>query len=135
MKKAIAVLAAIITLAAAPIGASADANPWTDAELAAIARTLSGECYDDKAEDKRLVCEVILNRASAGGFGDGVIGVVTKKKQFAGYWDPSREVSEDDLAVAKKALEEWHEGGCAALSEWLFFSRGANRENEFRKVF
>jgi spore germination cell wall hydrolase CwlJ-like protein len=134
MKKLAAVLAAILALALA-LPASADANPWTDAELAAIARTLSGECYDDKAEDKRLVCEVILNRTSTCGFGDGVIGVVTKKKQFAGYWNPSRETSENDIAVAKKALEEWHEGGCAALSEWLFFSRGANRENEFREEY
>ena len=31
--------------------------------------TLAGECYEDKEQDKRLVCEVILNRVSAGNFG------------------------------------------------------------------
>ena len=67
--------------------------PWTEEDVLAIARTLSGECYEDKTQDKRLVAEVIVNRVSAGHFGDTVIDVVTSPYQFVGYWNPSREIS------------------------------------------
>ncbi len=108
---------------------------WTQEELDAVARTLAGECYDDKEHDKRLVCEVILNRVSDGGFGNTVIDVLTAKYQFAGYWSQSRPVSENDYAVAEQALKDWYANGCQPLSEYLFFAAGPNRENEFRKEF
>lgn len=56
------------------------ANPWKDGELDAIAFTLAGECYDQMVEDKRRVCEVILNYVSDGRFGNSVIEVLTAKK-------------------------------------------------------
>lgn len=109
---------------------------WTKEELRAIARTLAGECYDDKPEDKRRVCEVILNRVSDGRFGGGtIIEVLTAKNQFAGYWKQSRSVSENDLEVAEKALSDWYENDCAPLSEYLFFCAGDNRENVFRSEY
>lgn len=89
-------------------------KPWTDEELSLMARTLSGECYEDKELDKRRVCEVI-----------------TAPNQFQGYWRPSRPVSENDLAVAEQTLEDWYENGCKALSPYLYFSAGGNRENTF----
>lgn len=108
---------------------------WTQDDVLAIARTLSGECYEDKPHDKRLVAEVIVNRVSAGDFGGTVIEVVTSPHQFSGYWNPSREISENDIEIATETLRDWYAGGCAALSEWLFFTAGSNRENNFRKEF
>ena len=106
-------------------------KPWTDEELSLMARTLSGECYEDKELDKRRVCEVILNRVSDGRFGDSICEVITAPNQFQGYWRPSRPVSENDLAVAEQTLEDWYENGCKALSPYLYFSAGGNRENTF----
>lgn len=110
-------------------------NPWTAEEVEAMALTLAGECYEDKRQDKRLVCEVILNRVSSDEFDDTVIGVITKSSQFCGYWKQSRPVSDDDRAVAEQALKDWYSNGCIPLSEYLYFEAGDNRENEFRKEF
>ena len=109
--------------------------PWTEDEVNAIAITLAGECYDDKPHDKRLVCEVILNRVSSADFPNTVIDVVSAPHQFTGYWNQSREVSSDDIEIATQALRDWYNNGCKPLSEYLFFSAGENRENEFRKEF
>jgi spore germination cell wall hydrolase CwlJ-like protein len=110
-------------------------EPWTAEDVAAIARTLAGECYDDRPADKRKVAETILNRVSAGRWGDTVAVVVTWPGQFRGYWSPSRDVSADDVRVAETALRDWYAGGCAPLSEWLYFGRGADRENVFRAEY
>lgn len=110
-------------------------NPWTDEELNAMARTLSGECYDDKESDKRRVCEVILNRVSGGQFGSTICEVITAKNQFSGYWNTSRPVSENDLAVAEKALEDWFANSCRPFSGYLYFSTGKNRENTFYETY
>ena len=109
--------------------------PWTEEDVLAIARTLSGECYEDKTQDKRLVAEVIVNRVSAGHFGDTVIDVVTSPYQFVGYWNPSREISENDMQIATETLRDWYANDCNALSEWLYFTAGDNRENNFRTEY
>lgn len=96
-----------------------------------MAQTLSGECYDDKAHDKRLVCEVILNRVSDGRFGDSIVEVITAENQFPGYWNPSRPISDNDLAIAEQTLDDWFDNDCEALSTYLYFSAGSNRENTF----
>ena len=49
-----------------------------------MALTLAGECYDHKTQDKRRVCEVVLNRVSDGRFGSSIMEVLTAKNQFAG---------------------------------------------------
>ena len=101
-----------------------------------MALTLAGECYEDKEQDKRLVCEVILNRVSAGNFGgDTVLAVVSAPNQFDGYWRQSRPVSENDYGVAEQALSDWYAGGCQPLSELLYFEAGENRENVFRSEY
>ena len=48
---------------------------WSEIERHAIAKTLAGECYDDKELDKRRVCEVILNRVSNKNFADTILEV------------------------------------------------------------
>lgn len=110
-------------------------NPWTDEKVYAMALTLAGECYEDKPQDKRLVCEVILNRVSTKGFPDTVIGVVSQPNQFNGYWKQSRDISEDDIEIATQALRDWYDNNCQPLSSYLYFSAGENRENEFREEF
>lgn len=110
---------------------AATPKPWTDDELKAMAQTLSGECYDDKAHDKRLVCEVILNRVGDGRFGDSIVEVITAENQFLGYWNPSRPISDNDLAIAEQTLDDWFDNDCEALSTYLYFSAGSNRENTF----
>lgn len=112
-----------------------ETEPFTDEEVEAIAKTLAGECYDDKLNDKRLVVEVILNRVSDGRFGESVIEVVSAKGQFNGYWKQSRPVSDSDIRIAKETLREWYENGCKKLSEYLFFCAGPNRENVFRTQY
>lgn len=106
-------------------------NLWTDEELYAMAKTLSGECYDDKELDKRRVCEVILNRVSDGRFGASICEVITAENQFHGYWNPSRPVSESDLSIAEQTLKDWFANDCKPFSAYLFFCAGENRENTF----
>lgn len=110
-------------------------DPWTAEDVEAIARVLSGECYEDKPHDKRLVAEVILNRVSNERWGDTVIEVVTQKSQFHGYWNPSRGISDNDREIAAQALRDWYANDCAALSKYLFFEAGPNRENVFRENY
>lgn len=117
-------------------GPEVSQRPWSDEDVEAIVLTLAGECYDDKTEDKRLVCEVILNRVSAGCFGgQTVLEVVSSPNQFDGYWRQSRPVSEDDYAVAEDALADWYAIGCQPLSDPLYFVAGDNRENVFRSEY
>lgn len=110
-------------------------KPYTDEEIDLITQTLAGECYDDKLKDKRLVVEVILNRVSNERFGESVFEVVTAKSQFSGYWNQSRPVSESDIRIAEETLSEWYANDCKALSEYLFFRSGPNRENVFRSEY
>ena len=115
--------------------AEAGVSSKHDKEVNAIATTLAGECYDDKELDKYRVCEVILNRVSNIHFANTVLEVLTTSGAFDGYWKQSRPVSENDYAVAERALQEWYDGGCRPISELLYFSKGPNRENVFRSEF
>ena len=110
-------------------------SQWSRDELYAIAKTLAGECYDDKELDKRRVCEVILNRVSNSKFANTILEVLTTPGAFNGYWRQSRPITENDYAVAEQALRDWYDGGCEPLSEWLFFSVGSKRENVFRSKY
>ncbi len=108
---------------------------WTEEEVEAMARILAGECYEDKVQDKRLVCEVILNRVSNDDFSDTILDVLTEKNQFDSYWKQYRPVSKNDYEVVIQTLEDWYENDCKALSDYLFFEAGDNHENKFRKEF
>lgn len=111
-------------------------EPWPHEDVWLMAQVLAGECYEDMADDKRLVCEVILNRVSDGRFGGptiyDVVSCTSPAVQFEGFWNQARSVSDDDIAVVKQALSDWYANGCEALSEYLYFSAGPNRENVFR---
>lgn len=107
---------------------------WTEGDVEAMALTLAGECYDDKPHDKRLVCEVILNRVSKG-FGNSPLEVCSAPHQFNGYTHQSRPVSENDYETVIQTLKDWHNNDYQALSKWLFFSAGDNRENVFREEY
>ncbi len=127
-----------ITSAAPPMtepAATEAPDPWSVSDLRAIARTLAGECYDDKEGDKRLVCEVILNRVSDGRWGSTILDVLECDGQFLGYWTQSRPISQSDLDIAEGALSDWYANGCEALSDYLYFCAGDNRENEFRTEY
>ena len=126
MRRSAIVAAALVVIASVLISL----NPAADQPAA-----LSGECYEDKPGDKRLVAEVILNRVTAGQWGGTVIEVITAKSQFHGYWKPSRDISENDREIAIQALRDWYANDCAALSEYLFFGAGPNRENVFRNTY
>jgi hypothetical protein len=108
---------------------------FSNEEVEIIAQTLAGECYDDKLSDKRNVAEVIVNRVSDGGFGRNVIEIVTAPGQFRGYWYQSRPVSKSDIQIAEETLNDWYANDCKALSEYLFFCAGSNRENVFRSEY
>lgn len=112
-----------------------ETKPWTEKDVKAIALTLAGECYDDKPRDKRLVCEVILNRVSHKDFPNTIQEVVSAPNQFIGYVKQSRDITKNDIEVATQALQDWYDGGCQKLSEYLYFSAGPNRENIFRKNY
>ena len=125
----------VVTAAPVEPEVTPEPDPWTAEEVEAIARTLSGECYEDMPHDKRLVAEVILNRVSNVRWGDTVIEVVTQKSQFHGDLNPSRDITENDREIATQALLDWYANDCAALSEYLFFVAGPNRENQFRENY
>ena len=108
---------------------------WSETEVDAMAKTLAGECYDNKKADKRKVCEVILNRVSSDKFANTILEVLETPGAFNGYWKQSRPVSENDRAVARQALQDWYDNGCKPLSELLFFSKGLNHENVFRSEY
>lgn len=96
-----------------------------------MALTLAGECYDDKEQDKRLVCEVILNRVSDSRFDNTIYEVLSAENQFNGFWHQSRPVSDNDLEVVHQALEDWYANDCRPLSNYYFFRAGDDRENVF----
>lgn len=104
-------------------------------EIKAVARTIAGECFDDKPDDKRRVAEVIVNRVSDGRFGDSVIKVIKSPGQFYGYWKQNRPVSVNDVQIAENVLYDWYARDCKRMSEYLYFCAGANKENKFRTEF
>lgn len=106
-------------------------SKWSDADVQAIAQTLAGECYEDKAHDKRMVCEVILNRVSDERFADTIIDVLETPGAFQGYWHQPRDISENDLEIAEQTLADWYANDCQPLSDYRFFCAGEDRENSF----
>jgi hypothetical protein len=108
---------------------------YTAEDVGLIAQTIAGECYNDKPEDKRKVAEVIVNRLSDGRFGKTIKEIVSSARQFHGYWKQSRKVNEADMQIAELVLSNWYANDCKALSEYLYFSSGGNRENVFRAEY
>ena len=70
-----------------------------------------------------------------GNWGDTVLEVLEDDSQFSGYWKQNRPVTESDLEIAEQALADWYANGCKALSDYLYFCAGENRENVFRSKY
>lgn len=104
--------------------------PYTPDEVVAVARVLSGECYDDELDDKRNVVWVICNRVTDGRFGDGIIGVITEPNQFMGYWAQGRGISESDMAIAEEVLAAYFDGE-EPVHDYLYFTGGTGKTNTF----
>ena len=108
-----------------------DSTPsYTAEELEAVAKVLSGECYDDEIEDKRNVVWVICNRVSDGRFGDGIVGVITKPNQFMGCWAQGRAISESDYEVATQVLNDYF-NGLEPAHGYLYFTGCIGKTNNF----
>ena len=107
------------------------AQQWSYDDVHAIARTLAGECYEDMPQDKRLVCEVILNRVSDDRFANTITDVLETPNAFNGYWHPSRGITENDRHIAEQALADWYANDCQPLSDIRFFCSGEGRTNYF----
>lgn len=79
------------------------------ADVEAIAKTLWGECrgVTSKAQ-QAAVAWCILNRVDKGGYyGNSVIEVVSKPKQFTGY-NPNHPVDPELAELAEDVLTRWH---------------------------
>ena len=104
---------------------------FTQADIDACALTLSGETYEWEHQDKRMVMQVIINRVEKGGWGDGIIGVLTNPGQFSGYWEQHRPVSENDIEIAIEMLTAWADGA-EPIHGYLYFSGGNGTKNVFK---
>lgn len=105
-----------------------------EADIAAIARTLSGECWEHNTTDKRSVAEVILNRVSKG-YGSNVTEVVSAPNQFMGYYNQSRPTSDNDWEIATQVVEEWYANDQQAFSNYLYFGADGKDGNTFRESY
>lgn len=103
---------------------------YTYEEMYAVAKVLSGECYDDELDDKRNVVWVICNRVTDGRFGDDIIDVIAKPNQFMGYWAQGRGVSESDLEIATEVLDAYFAGE-EPTHDYLYFTGGTGKTNSF----
>ena len=106
--------------------------PYTPEEVHAMALTLAGECYENQPQDKQNVAWVICNRATDGRFGEGIVGVITKPHQFAGYWAQGRSISESDIDIAEEVLAAYYAGE-EPIHDYLYFTGGTGVTNNFRK--
>jgi hypothetical protein len=88
-------------------------------DVTAIALTLAGEEYEWEPGRKRIIAEIICNRASVNGV--SIVDVVSAPGQFAGYWRQSRDISQNDVDVAAEVLTAWYGNGNEPLSELYYF--------------
>ena len=101
-----------------------------------IARTLYGEARGCSETEQRAVVWCILNRVDEGVWGDGIIGVITRPGQFAGY-DPDHPIWPELYEIAQDVLAQWRlERGGETVErvlprEFVYFS-GNGSYNAFR---
>lgn len=127
-------------LGAALIGATAakapviTPDPVSQEEAKVLAQTIWGEARSHGDEGMRAVGHVIVNRASAQKprlFGDGVVGVATKNKQFScwNHGDPNRDRMEHMADLDRKIRMKTTPDG-SPFDEWYtkFQQSGEGRE-------
>lgn len=106
----------------------------TEAEY--IAKALYGEARGCSETEQRAVVWCILNRVDEGVWGDGIIGVITRPGQFAGY-DPDYPVWPELYEIAQDVLTQWRREGNGETvervlpREYVYFS-GNGSYNVFR---
>lgn len=106
----------------------------TEAEY--IAKTLYGEARGCSEAEQRAVVWCILNRVDEGVWGDGIIGVITRPGQFAGY-DPDYPIWPELYEIAQDVLTQWRREGNGETVErvlpraFVYFS-GNGSYNVFR---
>lgn len=106
----------------------------TEAEY--IARTLYGEARGCSETEQAAVVWCILNRVDEGIWGEGVIGVITRPGQFAGY-SANHPVWPELYEIAQEVLAQWrleHNGETVERvlpREFVYFS-GNGSYNVFR---
>lgn len=109
------------------------------AEIEALAKTVWGEARGCNKEQQSMVVWCILNRVDAGGFGDGIIGVITKHRQFHGY-SPSYPVQADIYELCSDVVEMWWlekqgETVDRTLPQRFLYFYGDGRINHFTTKF
>ena len=88
----------------------AEEEYWDSLELLAIC--VEAEAGNQSLEGKRLVVDVILNRAEdhSGEWPDTIAGVISQKNQFTSYWDGGMadiwEPSEETYQAVKMEVEQ-----------------------------
>lgn len=88
----------------------AEEEYWDDLELLAIC--VEAEAGNQGLQGKRLVADVILNRAedTSGQWPDTISGVISQKNQFTSYWDGNMagiwEPSEETYQAIRMEVEQ-----------------------------
>lgn len=88
----------------------AEEEYWDDLELLAIC--VEAEAGNQGLQGKRLVADVILNRAedTSGQWPDTISGVISQKNQFTSYWDGGMadiwKPSEETYQAVKMEVEQ-----------------------------
>ncbi len=107
----------------------------------AIVEVLTAECYDFDNHGKRGVVTVILNRVTAGIYGDGVIGVIDYPNAFHRY--AARPATDEDYAIAYEIYQQWIDADCDYIghneynngSAFFFDNADSDFYNEFREEY
>ncbi len=114
----------------------------TETEVIAMARAMSGECYESEYEDMLRVGMAICNRADYNGelysFPDTIEGVCAQTGQIFGY-DPNRQPKDIYIRAAREVLANWYGIKNGELRPWehgiMFWSGFGGTKNTFREDY
>ena len=118
----------------------ADCRTYTGADAELIAQTVWGEARGCGQTQQAAVIWCILNRVDSDQFPNSIRGVITQKRQFAGY-QPGNPVQPEILSLVYDVLSRWTiEQNCVAgvgrvLPESYLFFQGNGTENKFREHY
>ncbi|GHU94365.1 hypothetical protein FACS1894208_05300 [Clostridia bacterium] len=105
-----------------------------------MAKTVWGEARGCTPEEQRLVVWTVLQRVDAADWANTIHGVVTQKRQFAGY-DESHPIDADIYALCREELMKWWGGAKAPTHELYaptapyYFFDGDGSHNWFRENY
>lgn len=114
--------------------------PFTEYEVALIAKTVYGEADVCSNTEQELVVWCICNRVDSGLWGSSIELVVTASQQFHGY-SPDNPVTEEHVDLVTEVLCQWYAGEqprvhapYATSSSYLYFA-GDGFHNWFREEY